>query len=215
MALLKSWLVLISLVVVALVVLEPAIPPGRATAGDDMDERMEKYCESLGVECTFCHIDGEEDKWTRNKRVADYMQKEFVDKLLVQQNGKKVKITCQYCHKGKAKTIDRTPPPAGRGGNGPGGATGPNANKMWAIMQTFGKGLSVNCNYCHEAMNWSGDNGRKKTTRIMYKDYCVNIVKADGKVLACIDCHRGKPTFLPAAEAAPNGGNGKGNGKKK
>lgn len=196
---------LLAAALLALIVPVTAVWLSPTTHGDDdLDEKMEKYTEALGVECTYCHVDGDEEKWTRNKMVAKYMQTEYVDKITVDQKGKKEKISCNYCHKGKAKTIDRTPPAnKGGGGYGPGGGGGgPNANKMWQVMQMFTKGLSANCNYCHESMNWNGDNGRKKTTRTMYKDYCKNLYKSDGKVVTCADCHKGKPTFLPTKQDA-------------
>lgn len=172
---------------------------------DEVLERMKEYKKALGVTCTYCHAEDDMEVWTRNKLVAQYMQKEFVNKLtLHDKNTKgKVKLTCNYCHQGKAKIIDRTPPPAGQGGNGPGGATGPNANKMWNTMQMFTKGLSVSCTYCHTSTDWTGDNGRKKTARTMLKNFCQNLAGPNDKTMTCLDCHKGKPLFLPTEKDIP------------
>ena len=111
---------------------------------DQLMLTMQYIAASLGVNCTFCHVQGQNDLDDKEtKRTAREMMKMVADV-----NGKffdgKDRLSCASCHNGHSKPL-RTPPlaiemtpaqaaaaaaargrgPGGPGGPGPGGPGGP------------------------------------------------------------------------------------------
>ena len=98
---------------------------------------MQYITASLGVQCNYCHVQGQNDSDDKEtKKVAREMMK-MVDKLNASFFDGKPRVSCASCHNGRAKPI-RTPPlaidmtpeqaalaAAGRGRGGRGGPGGP------------------------------------------------------------------------------------------
>ena len=97
---------------------------------------MQYVAASLGVQCNYCHVQGQNDSDDKDtKKVAREMMK-MVDKLNATFFEGKPRVSCASCHNGRAKPV-RTPPlainmtpeqaaaaAAGRGRGGPGGPAG-------------------------------------------------------------------------------------------
>jgi photosynthetic reaction center cytochrome c subunit len=98
---------------------------------------MQYIAASLGVQCNYCHVQGQNDSDDKEtKEVAREMMK-MVDKLNATFFDGKPRVSCASCHNGRAKPV-RTPPlaidmtpeqaaaaAAGRGRGGRGGPGGP------------------------------------------------------------------------------------------
>jgi photosynthetic reaction center cytochrome c subunit len=101
---------------------------------------MQYIAASLGVQCNYCHVQGQNDLDDKEtKKTAREMMK-MVDKLNATFFDGKPRVSCASCHNGRSKPV-RTPPLAiemtpeqaaaaaaarGRGGRGgPGGLAGP------------------------------------------------------------------------------------------
>jgi hypothetical protein len=135
----------------------PAQPPGGGRGGpqqpkniqvlkdvplDQLMLTMQYIAASLGVQCNYCHVQGQNDLDDKEtKKTAREMMK-MVDKLNATFFDGKPRVSCASCHNGRSKPV-RTPPLAidmtpeqaaaaaaarGRGGRGgpggPGGAAG-------------------------------------------------------------------------------------------
>ncbi len=130
----------------------PGQPPGGGRGGpppkniqvlkdvppDQINLTMQYIAASLGVQCNYCHVQGQNDSDDKEtKKVAREMMK-MVDKLNATFFDGKPRVSCASCHNGRAKPV-RTPPlaidmttgqaaarrrPAG-GRGGPGGPGGP------------------------------------------------------------------------------------------
>ncbi len=132
----------------------PGQPPGGGRGGpqppkniqvlkdvppDQINLTMQYIAASLGVQCNYCHVQGQNDSDDKDtKKVAREMMK-MVDKVNATFFDGKPRVSCASCHNGRAKPL-RTPPlaidmtqaqaaaaAAGRGRGGPGGPGGPGA----------------------------------------------------------------------------------------
>jgi hypothetical protein len=135
----------------------PGQPPGGGRGGpqppkniqvlkdvppDQLMLTMQYIAASLGVQCNYCHVQGQNDLDDKDtKKTARDMMK-MVDKLNATFFDGKPRVSCASCHNGRSKPV-RTPPLAiemtqeqaaaaaaarGRGGRGgPGGPGGPGA----------------------------------------------------------------------------------------
>jgi photosynthetic reaction center cytochrome c subunit len=130
----------------------PAAPPGGGRGGpqppkniqvlkdvppDQLMLTMQYIAASLGVNCNFCHVQGQNDLDDKDtKKTAREMMK-MVDKLNATFFDGKPRVSCASCHNGRSKPV-RTPPlaidmtpqqaaaaAAGRGRGGRGGPGGP------------------------------------------------------------------------------------------
>ncbi len=128
----------------------PGQPPGGGRGGppkniqvlkdvppDQINLTMQYITASLGVQCNYCHVQGQNDSDDKEtKKVAREMMK-MVDKLNATFFDGKPRVSCASCHNGRAKPM-RTPPlaidmtpeqaalaAAGRGRGGRGGPGGP------------------------------------------------------------------------------------------
>ena len=72
---------------------------------------MKSWKDSLGVQCTFCHI---KDEWERDdkeeKETARHMKK-MTDAIVATHFDGKREVTCYTCHHGEKKPA-KNPPPA-------------------------------------------------------------------------------------------------------
>lgn len=104
---------------------------------DQIQLTMQYIAASLGVQCNYCHVQGQNESDDKDtKKVAREMMK-MVDKVNATFFDGKPRLSCASCHNGRAKPL-RTPPLAvemtadqaaafarGRGGRGgPGGGPG-------------------------------------------------------------------------------------------
>jgi hypothetical protein len=130
----------------------PGQPPGGGRGGpqppkniqvlkdvppDQINLTMQYIAASLGVQCNYCHVQGQNDSDDKEtKKIARDMMK-MVDKLNTTFFEGKPRVSCASCHNGRAKPV-RTPPlaidmtaeqaaaaAAGRGRGGRGGPGGP------------------------------------------------------------------------------------------
>ena len=104
---------------------------------------MQYIAASLGVQCNYCHVQGQNDSDDKEtKKIAREMMK-MVDKLNATFFDGKPRVSCASCHNGRAKPV-RTPPlaidmtpeqaaaaAAGRGRGGRGGPGGPGRRWCW------------------------------------------------------------------------------------
>ena len=111
---------------------------------------MQYIAASLGVQCNYCHVQGQNDSDDKEtKKIAREMMK-MVDKVNATFFDGKPRVSCASCHNGRAKPV-RTPPLAiemtaeqaaaaaarGRGGRGgPGG-------RVRAVVPAVGRALSL------------------------------------------------------------------------
>ena len=100
----------------------PGQPPGGGRGGppkniqvlkdvppDQINLTMQYITASLGVQCNYCHVQGQNDSDDKEtKKVAREMMK-MVDKLNASFFDGKPRVSCASCHNGRAKPI-RTPP---------------------------------------------------------------------------------------------------------
>jgi hypothetical protein len=103
---------------------------------DQINLTMQYIAASLGVQCNYCHVQGQNDSDDKEtKKIARDMMK-MVDKLNATFFDGKPRVSCASCHNGRSKP-SRTPPLAvdmtaeqaaafarGRGRGGPGGGPG-------------------------------------------------------------------------------------------
>jgi photosynthetic reaction center cytochrome c subunit len=130
----------------------PGQPPGGGRGGpqppkniqvlkdvppDQINLTMQYIAASLGVQCNYCHVQGQNDSDDKEtKKIARDMMK-MVDKLNGTFFDGKPRVSCASCHNGRSKPV-RTPPlaidmtaeqaaaaAAGRGRGGRGGPGGP------------------------------------------------------------------------------------------
>lgn len=77
-----------------------------------LERVMKGWKDSLGVECTFCHVRGEWDKDdVKHKDVARYMKK-MTDEIAKSHFEGKYEVTCYTCHRGEehpAKNLPAAP----------------------------------------------------------------------------------------------------------
>ena len=107
------------------------IPP------DQIQLTMQYIAASLGVQCNYCHVQGQNDSDDKEpKKVAREMMR-MVDKLNAAYFDGRPRVSCASCHNGRARPV-RTPPlaiemtadeaaAAARGRGGRGGPGGPPA----------------------------------------------------------------------------------------
>lgn len=67
-------------------------------------ERMMSFNQALGVNCSYCHKQGDFEAETPRKQTARLMMKEFSAQLL-KPDGKPV--SCNDCHQGRARVLNR------------------------------------------------------------------------------------------------------------
>ena len=139
----------------------PGQPPGGGRGGpqppkniqvlkdvppDQINLTMQYIAASLGVQCNYCHVQGQNDSDDKDtKKVAREMMK-MVDKLNATFFEGKPRVSCASCHNGRSKPV-RTPPlaiemtteqaaaaAAGRGRGGPGA---PGTRRTWRAGWTW------------------------------------------------------------------------------
>ena len=102
----------------------PGQPPGGGRGGpqppkniqvlkdvppDQINLTMQYLTASLGVQCNYCHVQGQNDSDDKEpKKIAREMMK-MVDKLNATFFEGKPRVSCASCHNGRAKPV-RTPP---------------------------------------------------------------------------------------------------------
>jgi photosynthetic reaction center cytochrome c subunit len=107
---------------------------------DQLMLTMQYIAASLGVQCTYCHVQGQNDLDDKETKKTAREMMQMVDKLNATFFDGKPRVSCASCHNGRSKPV-RTPPLAiemtpeqaaaaaaarGRGGRGgPGGPGGP------------------------------------------------------------------------------------------
>ena len=76
----------------------------------EMKKKMNGWAREIGVKCAYCHVkDGDEFDYeaeTPKKKIASYCEEHFVDVLQL----KKRQVSCQDCHKRKARFLPRSAP---------------------------------------------------------------------------------------------------------
>jgi hypothetical protein len=74
----------------------------RARCAAEIDVVMRGVSQALGVDCKYCHLEGDYQAETERKRIANYMAAELVPRLASKDRRE---ITCRSCHAGVAKIL--------------------------------------------------------------------------------------------------------------
>ena len=104
----------------------------KALQGEQLQLTMQYIAGSLGVQCNYCHVQGQNDLDDKEtKKTARNMMK-MVDQLNATFFDGKPRISCASCHNGRNRpvrtaplAIDMTPEQAAAAGRGRGGQGGP------------------------------------------------------------------------------------------
>lgn len=150
---------------------------------------MRKIATALGgVECNFCHVNPFTAD-TPRKAVARLMMRDYTMGMKHRDGSA---LTCNDCHKGEANFL-RTRPFAGAVGKKLAGLQvlkGMPSERVTQVMMAFTKALGVECTYCHTD-DFDDETPRKQIARFMMTEFSGGLVKQDGSVVGCNDCHQG------------------------
>lgn len=69
--------------------------------------RMQYYNQSLGVDCTYCHVPGKFTIETPRMRTTKWMEERLVKGLVTRENH--ASIDCHTCHDGRARFLPSSP----------------------------------------------------------------------------------------------------------
>ena len=69
--------------------------------------RMQYYNQSLGVDCTYCHVPGKFDIVTPRMRTTRWMEEKLVKGLVTRPDHRS--IDCHTCHDGRARFLPSSP----------------------------------------------------------------------------------------------------------
>ena len=125
----------------------------RLHAQDDAQARMKRWSTSLGVQCTYCHVDG---AWTDASKPA-YEFARRMSKMVGGLNAGPLKefepITCWTCHRGHNRP-QRLPQEAWQRirAEHVGDFTTP---ERALAMSVYAASLGVECTHCHEIGSFS------------------------------------------------------------
>lgn len=174
---------------------------------------MRKIEAAMGTECNFCHVNPFTVD-TPRKAVARLMMRDYTMGMKHKDGSA---LTCNDCHKGEANFL-RTRPFAGAVGKKLVGLQvlkGMPRERLTQVMTAFTKALGVECTYCHTT-DFDEDTPRKQIARFMMTEFSSGLVKQDGSVVGCNDCHQGharplavlpfpqrRPQQQPPAEKKP------------
>lgn len=151
-------------------------------------QEMRKVATALGVECNFCHVNPFPVD-TPRKSVARLMMRDYTIGLKHKDGSA---LTCNDCHKGEVNFL-RTRPFEGAVGKKLSGRQvlkGIPEDRLTQIMTAFTKALGVECTYCHTS-DFDEDTPRKQIARFMMTQFSQGLVKQDGSIVGCNDCHQG------------------------
>ena len=111
----------------------------RGVPADQVQPAMQFIAASLGVNCQFCHVQGDPSSDERNAKKTARMMMEMTAKINQEAFRGRQTITCESCHRGSTRPISIPPvmetdtPPTtmamGPGPGGPGGGRGAGANE--------------------------------------------------------------------------------------
>ncbi len=176
---------------------------------------MRKIEAAMGTECNFCHVNPFTVD-TPRKAVARLMMRDYTMGMKHRDGSA---LACNDCHKGEANFL-RTRPFLGAAGKKSEGLQvlkGMPSERVTQVMTAFTKALGVECTYCHTD-DFDEDTPRKQIARFMMKEFSGGLVKQDGSVVGCNDCHQGharplavlpfpqrRPQQQPPPEKKPNG----------
>ena len=178
------------------------------------------FTKSLGVDCSFCHVQGamdKDDKETKKFARTMYQIVQFANKSIG-----KPRVSCYMCHRShkepempadltKAqveemfKKADEDKRPAEQAFKNIQVLKGVNAGRVLAYMRLFTKDLGVKCDFCHVEHAFDKDD---KPTKLMARKM-ITMVGGIAKefthgevVINCYTCHKGQtePVSFPPQE---------------
>jgi hypothetical protein len=189
----------------------------------DIDFVMENFSAALGVQCTYCHVQGDfasdanPHKETARRMIAMARQ---IDANFASSGGVFPagyhEVDCSTCHRGKVMPETKAPADFWSRGDSlgliiPKIVPGVNLTVLPAstrvhgdgsIMHDFRDALHVDCDFCHSAKGFQlDDNPRKDVARkmiVMVRQINANFpgtgVYPEGtQAVTCYTCHRGDP----------------------
>lgn len=189
----------------------------------ELNRIMEATSASLGVECTFCHVEGDyaSDAAGAKRRAREMMR--MVVAMSEPGRGTFELLespSCWTCHRGSTQppirpVSDPAPAPVPdvfSSSTEPAGEVYENvtvfgdvpANQLREIMTEFRTALGVGCEHCHVAGNWAADDRIEKLMARVMADMRWNLEAnyfMGRTAVTCWTCHRGAPTpqtSLPA-----------------
>ena len=83
----------------------------KGVAADQVLPAMQFMSTSLGVDCNFCHVQGDNASDDNPKKLVARKMIEMVNDINAKFPDGKVHVSCYTCHRGKT-TPDMVPPPA-------------------------------------------------------------------------------------------------------
>jgi hypothetical protein len=90
---------------------EPYVPKNlKVLKQEDLMPAMRAYKAGLGVECSFCHVQGDRASDDNPKKVTARMMQSMVFDINARFPGGKGTVTCYTCHRGAEEPVS-TPPP--------------------------------------------------------------------------------------------------------
>ncbi len=129
---------------------QPSPPP-------DVTARMQAYDAALGVDCTFCHVDGDRTSPAKPPFGIAVRMAAMVGVVNQNQLAGTAGVTCWTCHAGR-RSPARLPPEALVQENDvwPTSLTSvPNRTRL--TMMVYDVTLGVSCDFCHESTGWKSD----------------------------------------------------------
>ena len=183
---------------------------------------MRNFSQALGVQCTYCHVQGDFTADTPRKDVARKMiaMVRQIDASFPSSGGIYPagyhEVDCSTCHRGSVKPETKAPMEffnrnESLGSPPPANTPGENLKVLPAdtrvhgegsIMHDFRDALNVDCGYCHGGGKplRTDENARKETARKMIQ--LVRQINANfpgtgvypvgDQVVTCYTCHRGE-----------------------
>lgn len=117
----------------------------------DMDSTMKMYNRALGVECTYCHVDGDWKNASKPQwQVAQNMGR-MVQALNGEQLAKTSGVSCVTCHGGQ-NMPSRLPAEKWQAIAAQWPASAAESSKT--TMSVYSASLGVGCDHCHDPADW-------------------------------------------------------------
>jgi hypothetical protein len=163
-------------------------------------DRVTDYNLALGVECTYCHVEGQ---WHDDSKAPKQVTQQMAA-MTAQLNAKLRgvgEVRCWTCHAGQTQPA-ALPQPAIEAeiGRWPASiASAPDAVKLRMAMYSASTGLR--CGQCHDVTNWKRvDTDRMRTVPRMLSLFAIIQPFVRASEVQCFTCHKG--SSKPRKDAA-------------
>jgi Photosynthetic reaction centre cytochrome C subunit len=129
----------------------PSQAPVPHIPSTDVDRTMKLFNSALGVECTFCHVEGDWKDGSKAPFKTAAAMWQMVQTLNSEQLANTGGVTCVTCHAGRLMP-SRIPPEKWQAvaDHWPASA----AENMKLTMSVYSASLGVGCDHCHDPADW-------------------------------------------------------------